>query len=131
METVKFGIVGAGVMGAHHLATLRDMDGAELAAVCDVDRSKAEAMAQETGAAAFTEYESMVQRQHIDAVIIATPHYFHPDVAVHAFANNVHVLCEKPLAVHVNDVAVRRRISVPRLAVVCENAGPRAGWDNR
>jgi predicted dehydrogenase len=38
------------------------VDGAELAAVCDVDRSKAETMAQETGVPVFIEYEAMVQR---------------------------------------------------------------------
>jgi predicted dehydrogenase len=40
----------------------KDVDGAELAAVCDVDRSKAETMAQETGVPVFIEYEAMVQR---------------------------------------------------------------------
>ncbi|MCY3798980.1 MAG: Gfo/Idh/MocA family oxidoreductase [Chloroflexi bacterium] len=51
----------------------------------------------------FTEFEEMLDRVELDAVIIATPHYDHPDMSLMAFERGIHVLVEKPIAVHVKE----------------------------
>ena len=51
--------------------------------------------------AQFIDYREMLDSVDLDAVIIATPHYDHPDMSLLAFARGIHVLVEKPIAVHV------------------------------
>ncbi len=102
METVRFGLAGAGVVGEIHCQAIAEVEGARLAAVCDLAREKAEALADGTGARVFSDYRAMIDSGEVDAVIVATPHTSHPEIALCAFEKGLHVLCEKPLAVHVN-----------------------------
>jgi predicted dehydrogenase len=55
------------------------------------------------GVKGFLDYREMIDSKIIDAVLIATPHYFHPDIALYAFQKGAHVLTEKPVAVQVKD----------------------------
>lgn len=100
MDKVRFGIVGLGNMGAHHAGYLNSIDGAALTAVCDADPTRT---AKYTGLAQFKTYVEMLASGSIDAVLIATPHFQHGEIARAAFAKNIHVLCEKPVAVTVKD----------------------------
>jgi predicted dehydrogenase len=101
MESVRFGVIGLGSIGSRHLGYLNSLSGAKLAAVCDAHRPLAERLGQERSVPAFDSYQAMLDAHCVDAVIIATPHFQHPPVALAAFAAGVHVLCEKPLAVSV------------------------------
>jgi Predicted dehydrogenases and related proteins len=103
MKKLRVGLVGLGNIGKTHLLYMKDMDKVELAGVCDVDEQKAAFFAKESGARAYLDYEDMLERETLDAVIVAVPHYDHPKVAIEAFRRGIHVLCEKPIAVHVND----------------------------
>lgn len=53
--------------------------------------------------AQFTDYHEMLAAVEMDGVIIATPHFDHPDMALLAFDLGIHVLVEKPIAVHVKE----------------------------
>ena len=53
--------------------------------------------------AQFNDYQEMLDAVELDAVIIATPHYDHPDMSSLAFERGLHVLTEKPIAVHVKE----------------------------
>ena len=121
MDTVRFGVVGLGGMGSFHLNYLDKVEGATVGAVCDVDNERVERAARkfESSPGAprvwrFNTYQDLVKSKDVDAVLIATPHYQHPEIAVAAFENGKHVLCEKPVAVSVtearrlNDAAARR-----------------------
>ena len=48
----------------------------------------------------FENYEEMIDIGLVDAVIISTPHYFHPTIATYAFDKGIHVLTEKPICVY-------------------------------
>ena len=99
---VRLGIVGIGGMGGHHVKLLLDrkVRRVKLAAVCDLN---AEFLARYPDVAPFTDVRAMCRSGLIDAVIIATPHYAHTPVALQAFKCGMHVLSEKPLAVHKAD----------------------------
>ena len=57
----------------------------------------------------YADYYQMLDAANLDGVIIATPHYDHPDMSIAAFARGIHVLVEKPIAVQVRDA--RRMIA--------------------
>lgn len=102
-EKLRVGIVGLGNIGRRHVENLHALARVKLAAVCDAIPARAAEFAAATGACAHTDYVEMITSGQIDAVVIAVPHYDHVPVALAAFAAGIHVLCEKPLAVHVND----------------------------
>jgi predicted dehydrogenase len=103
LEKVRFGVVGLGNMGGHHISYLNSIEGAVLTAVCDADKPRVEKHAKTPEIGKFFNYQDMLNSGQIDAVLIATPHFQHGEIARAAFAKNVHVLCEKPVSVTVKD----------------------------
>jgi predicted dehydrogenase len=98
MDKVRFGIIGLGNIGTFHASYLNDVSGAALTAVSDFDPKRAAAF-NAAPAKPFANYQEMLDSGLVDAVIIATPHYSHEQIATAAFARNIHVLCEKPITV--------------------------------
>ena len=101
MDNVRFGVVGLGNMGLYHVETFASLKGGTLEAICDAAPANLERAGQKTPARRFAQYQEMLDSGLIDAVLIATPHFLHPEIALAAFERNIHVLCEKPLAVTV------------------------------
>lgn len=102
MKTARIGLVGLGNMGKAHRASLRAgrVEGLQLTAICD----RAEALPEPVeGEAQFTEFGAMLRSGEIDAVLIATPHYFHTTMGIEALEAGLHVMVEKPLSVHKAD----------------------------
>ncbi len=100
---VRVGIVGIGVIGTAHAGTIfnGEADGLRLCALCDNDKKRAESLKKEFSTVpVFESYEKMLDSGLLDAVIISTPHYFHPIIATYAFKKGLHVLSEKPLGVY-------------------------------
>lgn len=103
MEKVRMGVVGVGGMGGGHCKFCKEIKEIELTAVCDNDKVIADKVGAEHGVKAYTDYREMVDSGDIDAVIVATPHYFHPPISIYAMKKGLHVLSEKPIAVTVRD----------------------------
>ena len=102
--TTRWGILATGRI-AHDFATnLREVPGAELAAVGSRSPESAQAFAEEFGdgseVRAHASYEDLVADPDVDVVYVATPHAFHLENARTAFAAGKHVLCEKPLTLN-------------------------------
>lgn len=103
-EQVRIGVIGAGNMGSSHARDLATrVPGARLAAVCDVDRTRADRCAAECQAPAYYSADDLLAQADLDAVVIATPHYAHTPLSIASLARGWHVLVEKPLAVQVAD----------------------------
>lgn len=95
-----FGIVGCGVIGAHHAKALAGLDGcAELVAVADVDTGRAEALAAEHGVRAHSSLQDMLADPAVQVVSVCTPSGMHADQAIAALGAGRHVLVEKPIDV--------------------------------
>ena len=107
MDKVRFGIVGFGNMGTGHCKYLSggEIEGATLAAICDIKPAKLE-LAKKTypDVALFDNHMDMFKSGKIDAVIIATPHYFHPTIGIDAFNCGINVISEKPAGVYTKQV---------------------------
>lgn len=103
MEKVRLGVIGLGGMGQGHLRSIKEVQEAELTAVSDVDAEINKKISEEYGVPGFTNYEELLESKLVDAVLIATPHYFHPEIGIAAMRRGIHCLSEKPIAVSVSD----------------------------
>jgi len=98
---MRVALIGAGAIAYRHAAACRDLDGAELVAVCDVRRESAAALADQFGVAArYTDLDVLLATETVDLAIVATWGAFHAEVVARlARSGRVHaILCEKPLA---------------------------------
>lgn len=108
MEKVRMGVIGIGNMGSGHTDSLFNgkVENMELKAVCDINPARLEWVKEKFGEdiARFDRAEDLMDSGLVDAVIIATPHYFHPPLAIAAFQRGLHVMCEKPAGVYTKQV---------------------------
>lgn len=103
---IKVGIVGAGGMASYHYDGFAKA-GAEVAAIADMDRARAEAFAKTrpVGKIFGSLGEMLKALPDIDAVSVITPNKFHKPLAVEALAAGRHVFCEKPPALNAGEMA--------------------------
>ncbi|MFJ4175290.1 Gfo/Idh/MocA family protein [Microbacterium sp. NPDC089696] len=96
---IRIGVVGAGLMGADHIARITHrISGAVVSAIVEPDAGRAAAAAANApGAATFASVEEAIDADALDAVLIATPGQFHKPVLIPALAAGLPILCEKPL----------------------------------
>lgn len=101
---IRIGLIGAGYIAQWHADAIRQTDGAELSAVCDVSLSQAEDLARFTGAQAFGSVDDMLTAGCCDAVHILTPPNSHAALAIQCLEAGLHVLVEKPVALSAGEV---------------------------
>ena len=108
MKKVKIGIIGIGGMGGHHARSLVGglVPEGELVAVCDISPARLEWARNELGEniKLFDRAEKLFAAKCCDAIVIATPHYFHPPLAIDGLNAGYHVLIEKPAGVYTKQV---------------------------
>lgn len=96
----KIGIIGTGRAARTHAEVLKKRNGIEVAALTGRDYKKARALTRELGISwCPPSIQELTASPDIDAVVIAVPPFLQPDIAIAAFRQGKHVLCEKPLAV--------------------------------
>src|SRR5215831_2504106 len=94
MRKIPLAVVGAGQFGGNHVRVVRESARAELAAVVDTDRGRAEAAAE--GCLALTDYRDL--RERVQAAIVATPTILHSEIGCELMRAGIDVLIEKPIA---------------------------------
>ena len=107
MDKVRLGIIGVGNMGSGHIKNITAGKCPEIVVTAYADRKEdRRAWAKEVlpDATAFVEGEDLIKSDACDAILIAVPHYQHPGLAMLGFANNKHVMCEKPAGVYTMEV---------------------------
>lgn len=99
MQPVRIAVIGVGSMGSAHANAIAQgkIQRAVLAAVCDADPTR---FSTWPGVPAFTSPQELIRAKVAEAVVIATPHIDHPVSGRLALEAGLHVLVEKPIAVH-------------------------------
>lgn len=104
MEKVRFGIIGCGNMGTSHAKKLAggEIVNGVLSACCDTNPVKLEKMKEVYGESIqyFATAEEMLKAKVCDVVMICTPHYDHPPLAILAMDYHTHCIVEKPAGVY-------------------------------
>jgi len=98
----KIAIVGCGRVSKRHVEAIRDTEGVRIAVVCDRDREKGRALAEELGVEWIPDYKDI---RGVDVVAVLTPSGMHPlHVAEIAEYTDVpHIVCEKPVSLTVRE----------------------------
>ena len=105
MQKIGVGIIGSGAIAlANHVPGLALCPEARLVALCDADEQTLAKAASRTGVdATFTDHRDLLKRADVHAVVVATPNHTHLQAVLDACATGKHVLCEKPLALNLDD----------------------------
>ena len=101
-EKLRIGIIGVGNIGSAHAHAIYsgDVPNMSLCALCDTDSTvRARLESDFAGVPTFATHSELIASGAVDAVIISTPHYYHPPIAIDAFEAGLHVLTEKPAGV--------------------------------
>lgn len=111
--TVRVGLVGLGMMGTTHFKGYREIDEAEIVALCDVQKQRLEgdfsgtagnidtgsaAREDVSGMAGYQDFDELLKDANVDLVDICLPTFLHEPMAVKALQAGKHVFCEKPMA---------------------------------
>ncbi len=104
MKKIRFGIVGTGTIAHRFARAIVNVSGAELVAVASRSAENAKKFGDEFSIShRFDSYEKMAQSDVIDAAYIAVPHSGHKDCSCLMMNNGKHVLCEKPMALNLDE----------------------------
>ena len=94
----RVALIGLGAMGRNHLRVLSDLEGTELAAVCDQDAAAVEAVSRKYSIPGYSSWDVMLDRERLDAAVVAVPTRFHVEAGLAVLGHGLHVLVEKPIA---------------------------------
>lgn len=102
-QTIKAAIVGTGFIGPAHLEALRRLPYVEVSALVEVNQELADEKAKQLGIPNAYTFENMLKQSDIDVVHICTPNFLHFAQAKAVLLAGKHVICEKPLAVKIEE----------------------------
>lgn len=105
-DTIRYGIIGTGMMGVEHIENLLAIEGAEITALSDPAGSSIELSKAALGTedvAVFNDHRELLAADLCDAVVIASPNMTHVDILLDAIKTPLHILVEKPLCTTVAD----------------------------
>ena len=114
METLRLGLIGTQFIGNLYVHSLQQVPDAEIVAVTSPNTAQEFATRHEIPEH-YSEYREMLASSEIDAVLIATPNDLHHEIALAAAKAGKHVLCEKPLAMSLDQA--------DEMVAACDAAG--------
>jgi predicted dehydrogenase len=98
MDSLGFGVIGCGNMGASLARGAASIECASVVCVSDVDENKGRGLAAESECDFEADYRKMLTREDVCAVLIATPGFLHEEPAIAAAESGVHIFSEKPMS---------------------------------
>jgi predicted dehydrogenase len=119
VKKIKVALIGCGDVSVHYAEALRDIDAGELVLVMDTQKKVAESLGGQFDVPCTDNLDDVLSNKEIDMVIVAVPHCLHAPITIQAAGAGKHVMCEKPLAITMEDG--RRMISE------CRKAGVKLG----
>ena len=102
---MKAAVIGIGAIAPLHIKALQAC-AQEIVALCDIAIEKCHAAKEkfELTAAVYTDYLQMLDAEKPDVIHVCTPHYLHAEMICAGLSRGIHVLCEKPLAINLQQL---------------------------
>lgn len=99
MKSVKIGIIGTGVGIRTHLNGFRQVEKAEVYAICGSSLARSKEFAEQYSiSVACSDYKELCDMEDIDLVCVTAPNKFHSEMVKYAMSKHKHIICEKPLS---------------------------------
>lgn len=97
--TIRYGLIGSGMMGQEHIRNINLLGGCEVAAVADPDEAMRALSVQTSGGTAkpYSDYKEMMSKGDLDALVIVSPNDTHHAILLDILETPLPILCEKPL----------------------------------
>jgi predicted dehydrogenase len=113
MNTIRSAVAGLGFIGPAHIEALRRLPGIEVVAISDVSLEVAEKKAEELGIKHYySDFDELINHPGIQCVHICTPNNLHYQMAKDALKHGLHVVCEKPLAMTINEAVYLNELGI-------------------
>jgi len=103
MKEINVAIIGCGRIAQRHAHHINNTEGLKLVAVCDIVKEKADMLAQEYSCKAYYSSDSLLENSEVQLVSICSPNGLHASHSIDSLKKGKNVLCEKPMAINVND----------------------------
>ena len=105
--TIRYGIIGTGMMGCEHIRNLVAMENVDITAVADPSekprRWASKVCGDRFSPRIHNNYQDILDADDVDAIVIASPNFTHIDVMRDVFKTDKHVMLEKPMCTSVDD----------------------------
>ena len=104
-NTIKYGVIGTGVMGQEHIQNINIIESAEVVAICDTNensRNQTKSLVKDS-TKFYNDLDELISKNIADAYIIATPNFTHINILERILKTNKHLLIEKPLCTTTED----------------------------
>ena len=112
-KKLKVGIIGTGWIAGNHAESYKHLEDVEVVACADLVPGKAEAFCKEYGfehARCYSDHLSMLEAEDLDAVSVCTYNRTHAQCSIDAMKHGVHVMCEKPMCVTMEEAEEMCRV---------------------
>ncbi|MBN1675526.1 MAG: Gfo/Idh/MocA family oxidoreductase [Kiritimatiellae bacterium] len=125
-DSIRVGFVGTGGIATHkHMPKLKELEGVECVAMCDVAEDRAKEAAAKFGGKVFTDHRKMFDSVDMDAVYVCLPPFAHTDAEIIAAQKGIHLFAEKPVALTM-DKALEILAAVEKAGIITAvGYGPR------
>ena len=116
---VRYAVIGTGMMGCEHITNLRHLPDAEVVAICDTNESSRDRGQLTAGAGVdvYADHRRMLERDDLDAVVIATPNFSHAALLDDVLGTDLAIMVEKPMCTTVDDCVRIRAAARGRTAI--------------
>ncbi|MDB0003764.1 Gfo/Idh/MocA family oxidoreductase [Alphaproteobacteria bacterium] len=104
-NTIKYGVIGTGVMGQEHIQNINIIESAEVVAICDTNensRNQTKSLVKNS-TKFYNDLDELINKNIADAYIISTPNFTHINILERILKTNKHLLIEKPLCTTTQD----------------------------
>jgi len=105
--SIRYGIIGTGMMGCEHIRNLLKMDDVDLVAIAEPNEESKQWAINSYGDKftphLYDNYRDLLANDNVDAVVVATPNFHHIEVMREVFKTKKHVLLEKPMCTNIKD----------------------------
>lgn len=121
---MKIAIVGCGAITRfRHAPECMQNPAVELCGFFDLNQERAEELARQYDTHSFKSYEEILQSDEVDAIILCTPNFTHAKNSILALQAGKHVLCEKPMAVNIEEASemAQTAASSQKLLMIAQN----------
>jgi predicted dehydrogenase len=122
---IKVAVVGLGKMGLSHYAVVNAHPDVDVTGICDSSSYVLGVLKKYTGVTTYSDFDAMLDKADLDAVVIATPSSSHAKMVRAALERDLHVFCEKPFTLNPQDAEELAALSDER------NLVTQVGYHNR